>query len=133
MELLDLARKRAFFARYGPDVSRTVQQRGVDWRVVEKHARRIEHRLADYRRTARAIAQRIAADREMLEDSTWRDVTRRLWDSYWWRVRSLARVSHDNVATLMIATRIRLTMQRFVRRLRGLVVQARRRVRRRLA
>ena len=132
MQLLDEARKRAFFALYGPDISRTTQQRGVDWRVVEKHARRIEHRIHNYRRAARAMQQRLDADRELLEESTWRDVTRRLWDSYWWRARSLARVSHDNVALLATATRIRLAMQRFARALRRLVASSRRRVRRRL-
>ena len=114
-------------SRLGRDPILAMQTRGAG-----RHLDAQVYRVYRYHAGYGIMQQTLDMARDHDEEATWRDVTRRLWDSYWWRSRSLARVSHDNVALLATATRIRLAMQRFARALRRLVQRARRRVRQRL-
>lgn len=102
--------RNALHAQYGPDPLRAMQQRGLNWRRLDKQVTKnfryhYTHRMMD---EARSLGY----------GETW---TSNLFEQEMEVEGSLAAVPFFSIRRLMLATRQRLTMQRFVAALKRLL------------
>ena len=114
-------------SRLGRDPILAMQTRGAG-----RHLDAQVYRVYRYHAGYGIMQQTLDMARDHDEEATWRDATRRIFRTTVRNAGSLAQVSSKHVLYLALGTRQRLTMQRFVRNLRRLVANSRRRVRRRL-
>ena len=106
--------KNALFAQYGHDPIPKIQQRGLNVRRLEKQI----NKNWNYHHTYHMMDE---ARSQGWYGATWRSVTSGLFADEMQEDGTLATVPFRNIQNLMLATRQRMTMQRFVAALKRLV------------